>query len=160
MRTSVFVQAISSLLMLSIAQQAGATAPLADGALAPVYSVVSSDKISSDLLIPIKLRGRWVQLSADGSTVSARERCEEAGRPSADLVIGPNWAMNAIQILQVLDVQRLESGDVRIELVDNEGGEIAVSVEFFRLGDDSDTLEIASDPDIGWEVSRYVRCVG
>jgi hypothetical protein len=110
--------------------------------------------------LPPEYTGRWATIAIDDEREVPRlGDCRRDGATSASLIVGPNWTLSPSNGTQFLSIYNLgESDGYKIEVADNAGGGLAVSLELFKLSPDGNRLEIASRPEIGWDVALYARC--
>jgi hypothetical protein len=103
-----------------------------------------------------QFQGRWAILDNKGQI--SKDACKKEGVPSADLVVGPTWFVHKSGSGFLIEIEKSGYRNARYNVVDNGGGEVGVTFELMTLGEDSNTLEIASSPEMGWEIMRYKRC--
>ena len=107
--------------------------------------------------IPSEYQGRWALIHNDGETLETV--CAEEGWASGDLVIGPTAAVNAHGVIPILHTSPISQTDgIRVDIATISDQRVIVSTELWTLSEDSETLEIASAPQMYWEISNFRRC--
>lgn len=106
--------------------------------------------------LPKQFQGRWAVIESSGKV--ALKACLKDGAKSADLFVGPSWLVHEKGQGFLTKIEFSAPKMARYEIVDNGGDEIGVGVELMTLSNGIAEMEIASDPEIGFEVTHYKRC--
>ena len=112
--------------------------------------------------LPKAFQGRWSQMHLETGErlVSDPKRCKhDDGVEAADLLLGPNWFLNGSGSGYLMNIEFSPSEQaVRLRVAYNDEGRVRLGLELFSLSADKSRLEVASQPEIGWEVMNYSRC--
>lgn len=125
------------------------------------FAQTQESKLEAVERLPVEYHGRWALISLSGEVERPNfEDCKGEGYASASLVIGPDWSMSPWGYTRFLSIKRSGDDGFRVEVVSGTENRLAVSIELFSLLKNGARLEIASNPEVGWDVTRYARCPG
>ena len=111
--------------------------------------------------LPTPFQGRWGQmhLETHDRLVSDPKRCKHEDADSADLVLGSDWFLNGSGQGYLMNIEFSPNEQtVRLSVAYNDDGRVRLGLELFTLSADGTRLEVASQPEMGWEVMNYSRC--
>ena len=130
---------------------------IAAAAIGAISMPASANFAPGKVEIPSEYQGRWALLDNEGETLETA--CAEDGWASGDLVIGPTAAINAHGVIPILQVRPNSQDDgIRVDIATISDQRVIVITELWTVGEDSETLEVASAPQMYWEISNFQRC--